>query len=125
MHTATSAGGRRQAVGAGSGSGSGSGSRGSHIAASAAAAAGGGGGGGGGTTMYGANDSAAAARDAGSSLEPRDSPWADRSCRFDGAAGGPLSGLTFGAKDIFEVRDSGAMQMPVGCCRSRLHNMRI
>lgn len=54
--------------------------------------------------MFGADDSSAAARDAGSSVEPRDSPWADRSCRFDGAAGGPLSGLTFGAKDIFEVR---------------------
>jgi hypothetical protein len=75
--------------------------------------------------MFGADDSAAAAREAGSSPEPRDSPWADRSCRFDDAGGGPLSGLTFGAKDIFEVRHSGAMQMPVGCCRSRLHNMRI
>lgn len=53
--------------------------------------------------MFGATHAASAGGDGGSGTEPHDSPWADRSCRFDGAASGPLAGLTYGAKDIFEV----------------------
>lgn len=57
----------------------------------------------GGAKSGGAGSDGAAAGSGFGGAEPRGSPWADRSCRFDGSGNGPLAGLTFGAKDIFEV----------------------
>jgi len=55
------------------------------------------------SSMTGASAGSGAAADGGAATEPKGSAWVDRSVRFSGNASGPLAGLTFGAKDLFDV----------------------